>query len=130
MGKNVGEGMWEQWAREKAYERALWAAKSNFFDTYEETLEPTTQLKEDDTHQEITADIGKKKKPHRGSDISKAVKRVLPRHKHQFESLFEYISDDEDNSDTDADSLEDGLDQPPAKGTGPFSSHQRYSHKD
>ena len=45
-----------------------------------------------------------------GLDSRKAVKRVLPKHKHQFESLFEYKSDDEDDSDTDADSLEDGLD--------------------
>ena len=43
-----------------------------------------------------------------GLDSSKAVKRVLPKQKHQFESLFEYKSDDkEDDSDTDADSLED-----------------------
>ena len=39
--------------------------------------------------------------------IVKLWKRVLPKHKHQFESLFEYKSDDEDDSDTDADSLED-----------------------
>ena len=42
-----------------------------------------------------------------GLDSSKAVKRVLPKHKHQFKSLFEYKSDDEDDSNTDADSLED-----------------------
>ena len=45
-------------------------------------------------------------------------KQPLPKHKHHFESLFEYKSDDEDDSGTDADSLEDGLDQPPAKRTG------------
>ena len=35
----------------------------------------------------------------RGLDTSKAVKRVLPKHKHHFESLFEYKSDDEDAND-------------------------------
>ena len=34
----------------------------------------------------------------RGLDSRKAVKRVLPKHKRQFESLFEYKSDDEDDS--------------------------------
>ena len=106
--KYVGEGMAEQRAREKAFERTLWATKSNFFNTYEEFLEATVQLEDDGTHQEIIADIEEKMR--RGLDSRKAVKRVLPKHKHQFESLFEYKSDDEDDSGTDADSLEDGLD--------------------
>ena len=54
--KYVGAGMSEQEAREKAYERTLWAIKGNFFDT-EEFLESTVQLEEDNTHQEITAEI-------------------------------------------------------------------------
>ena len=57
------------------------------------------------THQEIIDDIEEYMRW--GLDSSKAVKRVLPKHKHQFESLFEYKSDDEDDSNTDADSLED-----------------------
>ena len=73
--KYVGAGMSEQQAREKAYERTLWATKSNFFDTYEEFLEATVQLEEDGTHQEIIADIEEKMR--RGLDTSKAVKRVL-----------------------------------------------------
>ena len=40
------------------------------------------------TRQEIIADIEEKMRW--GLDSSKAVKRVLPKHKHQFESLFEY----------------------------------------
>ena len=83
--KYVGAGMSEQQARwEKACERTLWATKSNFFDTYEEFLEATVQLEEDDTHQEIIADI--EEKTRRGLDTSKAVKRVLPKHKHHFEA--------------------------------------------
>ena len=55
-------------------------------------------------------------------DSYKAVKRVLPKHKHQFESLFEYKSDDEDDSDIDVDSLEDGLDHcQPREEYGPIS---------
>ena len=119
--KYVGAGMSEQQAREKAYERTLWATKSNFFDTYEEFLEATVQLEEDDTHQEIIADIEEKMR--RDLDTSKAVKRVLPKHKHHFESLFEYKSDDEDANDSDSDSLEDVLYQPPAKRMGPFPSY-------
>lgn len=120
--KYMGAGMSEQRAREKAYGRTLWATKSNFFDTYEEFLEATIQLEEDDTHQEIIADIEEKMR--RGLDTRKAVKRVLPKHKHHFESLFEYKSDDEDeNDDTDSDGLEDDSDQPPAKRTGPFPTY-------
>ena len=36
---------------------------------------------------------------HRDPDTRKAVKRVLPKHKHHFENLFEYKSDDEDDED-------------------------------
>ena len=96
--------------------------KSNFFDTYEEFLEATIQLDEDNTHQEIIADIEEKMR--RGLDTRKAVKRVLSKHKHHFESLFQYKSDGEDDNDTDADSVEDGLDQPlPTKRTGPFPTY-------
>ena len=51
--------------------------KAYFFETYEEFLEATVQLEEDDTHQEIIADIEEKMR--RGLDTSKAVKRVLPK---------------------------------------------------
>ena len=73
------------------------------------------------SHQEIIADIEEKMR--RGLDTSKAVKRVLPKHKHHFESLFEYKSDDEDAYDSDSDSLEDVLDQPPAKRKGLFPTY-------
>ena len=111
--KYVGAGMSEQRAREKAYERTLWAVKSDFFDTYEEFLAATIHLEDDGTHQEVIADIEEKMR--RGLDTRKAVKRVLPKYKHQFESLFEYKSDDEDDSDADSESLEDSRYQPPAK---------------
>ena len=83
----------------------------------------TARRQDDGTHQQIIADIEEKLRRGLDSDTLKAVKRVLPKHKHHFENLFEYKSDDEDDSDTDADSLEYGLDQPPAKRTGPFPSY-------
>ena len=95
--------------------------KSNFFNTYKKFLGATVQLEDDGTHQEIIVDTEEKMR--RGLDTRKAVKKLLPKHKHQFENLFEYKSDDEDDCDTDADSLEDGLDQPPAKRTEPFPSY-------
>ena len=74
--KYVGKGMSEQQAREKAYERTLWPTKSNFFDTYEEFLEATVQLEEDDTHQEIIADM--KKKCEEASTLVKLLKEYFP----------------------------------------------------
>ena len=98
--------MAEQRDREKAYDRTLWVTKSNFFNTYEDSWkQPHSWKTIKGTHQEIIADIEEKMRW--GLDSTKAVKRVLPKHKHQFESLFEYKSDDEDDSDTDADSLKD-----------------------
>ena len=56
-----------------------------------------------------------------GLDTRKAVKRVLHKHKHHLEGLFEYKSSDEDGYDLDADRVEDDLDQPlPAKRMGLF----------
>ena len=119
--KYVGAGMSEQQARDKAYERTLWAAKSNFFDTCEESLEAIVQLEEDDTHQEIIANIEEKMR--KDLDSRKAVKRVLHKHKHHFESLFEYKSGDEDANDSDSNSLEDVLDHPHTKHMGPLPSN-------
>ena len=63
----------------------------------------------------------------RGLDTHKAVKRVLPKHKHHFDSLFVFKPDDEDANDSDSDSLEDVLDQPPAKRKGPFLNSLKTS---
>ena len=77
--------------REKAYERNLWATKSNVFDTYEEFLEATIQLEEDDTHQKIIADIEEKMR--RGVYTRKAVKRVLPQTSFIDLSQYNYCKD-------------------------------------
>ena len=68
--------MSEQHARKKAYERTLWATKSNFFDTYEEFLEATVQLEEDGTHQEIIADI--EEKCEEASTLVRLLKEYFP----------------------------------------------------
>ena len=84
-------------------------------------LTPTRNSWKQPYNWRIIADIEEKMR--RGLDTSKAVKRVLPKHKHHFESLFEYKSDDEDANDSDSDSLEDVLDQPPAKRKGLFPTY-------
>ena len=50
--------------------------KSNFLDTYEEFLEATIQLDEDDTHQEIIADV--EEKFAEASTLVKLVKEYFP----------------------------------------------------
>ncbi len=81
-------------AREKAYAKTLWAIKGHFFDSLETFLIQTIQLRDDDAFQDIVADIDEKTE--KGMDLNKAMKRVLPKHKHQFESLFEFDPEEED----------------------------------
>ncbi len=45
----------------------------------------------------------------KGMDLTKAVKRVLPKHKHKFESLFEYDPELEDEE------LNEGKEEEPGK---------------
>ena len=89
-------------AREKAYAKTLWAIKRDFFDNVETYLIQNVHLRDDDVFQEIVGDIDEKMEG--GMDLIKAVKRVLPKYKHQFASLFEYDpesipEDEEDSSD-------------------------------
>ena len=57
--------------------------------------------KKDNTYQDIFSDI--EEKVEGGMDVRKAVKRVLPKHKHKFESLFEFDPDvmEDDNPESD-----------------------------
>ena len=55
-------------------------------------------------------------KMERGTDALKAVKRVLPKHKQKFESLFQYKEDE----DEDSENVEDPPDEPPMKRMRPF----------
>ena len=71
-------------------------------------------LKEDETHQDILLDI--EDKTEKGTDAFKAVKRVLPKHKQKFESLFQYKEDAYEDSE----SVEDTPNEPPVKRMRPF----------
>ena len=71
-------------------------------------------LKEDETHQDIFLDI--EDKTEKGIDAFKAVKRVLPKYKQNFESLFQYKED----TDEDSESVEDTPDEPPMTRMRPF----------
>ncbi len=97
-------------AREKAYAKTLWAIKGHFFDSLETFLVQTIQLRDDDAFQEIVTDIDEKTSE-KGMDLTKAVKRVLPKHKHKFESLFEYdpeLEDEESNEGNEEEEEEPG----------------------
>ena len=122
--KYIAEGMEDELARKGAYEKIVPTIKRNFFDTYGTFLENTVLLKEDETHQDILGDI--EEKTERGMDAYKAVKRVLPKHKHKFESLFEYDAD----ADEDSEGLEDSDDQPPAKRMRPSESEEENSESE
>ena len=89
--------------------RSYGLSKGTFFEIYWTFLEDTLLLKEDENHQDILAGIVEKTE--RGMDAYKAVMRVLPKHKHKFESLFVYRSD----ADKDSECVEDSDDQPPVK---------------
>ena len=99
--KYLNDDMPEGRAREKAYAKTLWAIKNEFFDSFGTFLEQTLQIQKDDTYQDIVSDI--EEKVEGGMDVRKAVKRVLPKHKHKFESLFEFDADalEEDNAESD-----------------------------
>ena len=98
--KYLNDDMPEDRAREKAHAKTLWAIKNDFFDSFGTFLEQILLLKEDDTYQDIVSDIEEKVKG--GMDVRKAVKRVLPKHKHKFESLFELDADAMEDDDAES----------------------------
>ena len=99
--KYLKDDMSEDRAREKAYARTLWAIKNDFFDSFGTFLEHIQLIQKDQTYQDILSDI--EEKVEEGMDVRKAVKRVLPKHKHKFESLFEFDPDlvEDDNTESD-----------------------------
>ena len=99
--KYLKEDMPEDRAREKAYARTVWAIKNNFFDSFGTFLEQIQLIQKDKTYQDILSDI--EEKVEGGMDVRKAVKRILPKHKHKFESLFEFDPDvvEDDNQESD-----------------------------
>ncbi len=77
---------------------------------------PEGLLRNDDTFQEIVADIDEKMG--KGMDLDKAVKRVLPKHKVKFESLFEY--DPALDEESDSDEVNEEADPAPTQMGGQF----------
>ena len=98
--KYLREGADEVRARKKAHDKTLWEIKDDFFHNLEIFLIQTAQLRDDDAFQEIMTDIDEKIEG--GMELTKAVRRTLSKHKHQFESLFEYSESEESD-----DSMED-----------------------
>ena len=97
--KYIQAGMNEKDAKEKAYMKTMWTVKRFFYDSYQTFLIRNVELKDDDTHQDILAAI--EEKLDKGIDVSTAVKRVVVKHRAQFEALFQENESD-DNLETDA----------------------------
>ena len=62
-------------------------------------------LKDDDTHQELMAEL--EEKTAEGMDIDKAVKRIMGRYRPKFDILFDYDESDEDESENDDEETEE-----------------------
>lgn len=90
--KYIQQGMSEEQAKEKAYMKTLWALQKVFFNKYMLYLWSDVYLKEDETHNEIVDDLEYKLEA--GMDISKALKRVVAKHRHKFDELFLYDKDE------------------------------------
>ncbi len=91
--KYINEGMEEDRAKEKAYTKTLWVVKRIFFEDYLSFLWSNIHLKDNDTHQEIMADL--EENLEKGVDINKALKRVIAKHRAKFDVLFDEEEEEE-----------------------------------
>ena len=91
--KYINEGMSEDGAKEKAYRKTLWETKRVFFNRYEDFLSSYLHLKDDDTHQDVVEDL--EEKVDKGMDVDKAMKRVIPKYRTNFEGLFHQDEEDD-----------------------------------
>ena len=92
--ENLGDAL----AREKAYAKTLWPSKDTFLTLWRRFWFKLYDFLDDDTFQEIVTDIDEKMEKEWDLDIAK---RLLPKHKHKFESLFEYDPALDEESDSD-----------------------------
>ena len=99
--KYINQGMGKKAAKEKADVKTSWAIKRTFFKHYRLFLLSDIHLQHDDTHQEIVSDL--QEKIDNGTDIHKAIKRVLAKHQNKFDGLLQE-HEDEDIEDGDSDS--------------------------
>ena len=103
--KYINQGMDEEEAKEKAHEKTLWLVKRIFFDYYLTFLLLNFHLKDDDTHQELMAEL--EEKTDEGMDFDKALKRIMGRYRPKFDNLFDYDEPDEVESENDEEMEED-----------------------
>ena len=89
--KYVNEGMSEDQAKEKANMKTLWAVKRIFFNKYKEFLSSYLYLENNDVHQALVEDL--QEKLDKGTEVSKALSRVMPKHQMMFEGLFQQDED-------------------------------------
>ncbi len=101
--KYINEGMGKKAAKEKADMKTSWAIKHTFFKHYELFLLCEVHLQHDDTHQEIVADL--QEKVDNGTDVRKAVKRVLAKHQTKFDGLLQEHEDEDIEEDEESDGL-------------------------
>ena len=89
----------EEEAKEKAHLKTVWAVKRIFFDHYKTFLSLNLHLKDDDTHQDIMAEL--EEKTDEGMNIGKALKRSMATHRSKFDGLFEYDENEEEDEQED-----------------------------
>ena len=92
--KYIIDGMNEEEAKEKAYSKVLWTLQRSFFDKYEAHLWNSFHLKEQETHEEIKAELEERMSD--GKDVYKTIKRVMTKHRHKFDGLFLYEESEEE----------------------------------
>ena len=92
--KYISEGMSEQDANEKAHRKIMWLVKRNFFDRFKDYLKNYIHLKDNDTYQEVLADL--EEKLEKGMVVDKALRRVIPMHRTKFDALFTLDEEDEE----------------------------------
>ena len=97
--KYINQNMNEEEAKEKAHLKTVWAVKRIFFDHYKTFLSLNLHLKDDDTHQDIMAEL--EEKTDQGMNIGKALKRSMAKHRSKFDGLFEYDEDEEEDEQED-----------------------------
>ena len=103
--KYISDGMDEEEAKEKAHVKVLWAVKRTLFDLYSNFLQQSVYLGGVDINHEIMSDLTEKVQ--NGMNLRKAVKRVLARQGPQFEGLFQYQDENDDDSEEETDGVDE-----------------------
>ena len=124
--KYVGRNMDEDQAREKAYEKSLWAIKRSFFDQYRTFLRNEFHLVDHVTHSVITDELDDRIMGRGGQAIDKAINIILAKHRGKFGGLFHYDPEDEDY-DADDEAEEDESGEEGERTNDPYDQYH-YQH--